>query len=210
MNRRTTAGRCATRPTCRYYQWDFDTRARRSARRRRVARVRRPDAGSAQHLPLERERRSDGRARPGVRPAGHGPGDVVLVHAREQPGRRCVARRASTTTAPNAATHAELSAALPGAADRWRRPARRHDVRLRPDQPGPDEVPAVLRRRDLLRRVHARLPPRDPARRGRPVLKINNLPATAGRSAARRRRPARSSATTRWTSSSTRTGTSTC
>ena len=39
-----------------------------------------------------------------------------------------------------------------------RRAARRDELRVRPGQPVRDEVPAVLRRRGLLRRVDARLP----------------------------------------------------
>ena len=60
-----------------------------------------------------------------------------------------------------------LPAAVPRARHRRRRAARRGQVRLRPAQPEPDEVPRVLRRRDLLRRVHPRLPAGDPAGLGR-------------------------------------------
>ena len=83
----------------------------------------------------------------------------------------------------------DLPAALPGALPGRRRSARRRHVRVRPVEPGHDEVPAVLRRRVLLRRVHPRLPARDPARLAEPRLQDQQRPELRrGRHC--RRRPA--------------------
>ncbi len=97
---------------------------------------------------------------------------------------------------------------FPELGDRRRRPARCGEVRVRPGQPEPDEVPAVLRRRRVLRRVHAGHAQGDPARRGQRDLQ--DQPAAELRRRRVGRRPRSSSATTRWTCSSGPTARSTC
>ena len=91
-----------------------------------------------------------------------------------------------------------------------RRPARHDEVQLRPGQPEPEEVPAVLRRLGDLRRVDAGHAARGQARRSEPRSSRSTASSTAA--AGRTPRPARScsSATTRWTCSAAPTARSTC
>ena len=97
--------------------------------------------------------------------------------------RRSAPRARRTTTATLPARAAGLPAAVPGARDRRRRPARRGQVQVRPGQPGHDEAPAVLRRRGVLRRVHARHAARDPARLAEPRVQDQQPPELRRRSA---------------------------
>ena len=97
---------------------------------------------------------------------------------------------------------------LPGALHRRCRPARHGAVRLRPGEPEPDEVPALLGRGVDRGRVHAGHAARGPdgLEQQDPQDQRTRCPAAR----CRRRRPGRGSATTRWTWSSVPTGRSTC
>ena len=188
-SRPTTAGRCATAPDLPMYMWDFNTQTTFGE----------PfECGDRDQGPANTSRWNTG--------LRHGPPitqpDIWYSYndnATPPLGTPCLAYYDGSRR--------HLPAALPGARDRRRRPARRGQVRVRPGQPERDQVPAVLRRGGLLRRVHARLPARDPARlQGR-------RPQDQQRAQLRRlrsRRAACSSATTRWTCSSGRTAASTC
>ena len=114
---------------------------------RRAVRVRQP-AGAARQNPSRWNTGRDGHG-----PADHPAGHLVLVQRQRHPA----AGHAVPRVLRRVRRH--LPAALPGARDRRRRPARRGQVRVTTRQPERDQVPAVLRRGDVPRRVHARLPP---------------------------------------------------
>ena len=101
-----------------------------------------------------------------------------------------------------------LPAALPGALHRRRRAARHRAVRLRPGQPEPHEVPALLGRGLDRRRVHAGHAARGPHGLERPRSSRSTTRCRAA--PCRRRRRGRGCATTRWTWSSGLTARSTC
>ena len=137
-------------PELPYYRWNFNTSKPLDADAD-PARVRQPDARAEERVALEhrprvRRRRS---AQPDLWYSYRDNADPAARHA--VPG---VLRR----------LRRHLPAAVPGALHGRRRAARRGQVPLRRRQPEPDEVPAVLRRRDLPRRVRpghaARGPPR--------------------------------------------------
>ncbi len=168
--RRTTAGRCATAPTCRttagisLTQQPLDDPAE-------VHECDNPERGPQNTSRWNVERRTDRGARTGVRPAGHEPRGLVLVQRQH---RGTPARDAVLRVLQRLGSH-QLPAAVPRARIRRSRTARRGEVHLRPSQPRHDEAPAVLRRRDLLRRVHPGHPARDPARLRGPRLQAERL-----------------------------------
>ena len=127
-------------PNLPMYLWDFNT----STSFERAVRVRQPAGRPGQRVALEHG--------PAARAADHPAGHLVLVQRQRDPA----AGHAVPRVLRRVRRH--LPAALPGARDRRRRPARRGHVRVRPGQPERDQVPAVLRRGDDPRRVHARLP----------------------------------------------------
>ena len=149
--RRTTAGTSTSSRRAR----------RRSARRwttRAADRLRQPD-GPHNDSRWNARRRPGRRARPAPT-CRRSPIRTSGTRTATTTPRRRSARRASATTRRRRADRAGLDdrvpAAVPGALHRRRRPARRGEVPLRPGQPEPDEVPAVLRQLDHPRRVHAR------------------------------------------------------
>ncbi len=191
-SRPTTAGRCATaRPSLLPVELQH---ARLDARR--AVRVRQPDARAGEHLALEH------------RPASV---DAADHQARTSGTRSRTTPPAAGHAVPRVLQHGPARH-LPAALPRARRPAasartaRRSTTTTRPTRA--DQVPAVLRRRDLLRRVHARLPEGDPARRGTARSSRSTTLLNCG--ARRIARRSRSCATTRWTCSSGPTATSTC
>ena len=165
---RTTAGRSATRPTCR-------TTSGTSTRRPRFRARRRPRPTSATTRPAARRTRPAGSRTAGPRstpdssigPPVTNPEIWYSYRDNSAPpngpqGTPCFA---SYAAGPRTAEPGRcLSAALPGALHRRRRPARHGAVQLRPAQPEPDEVPALLGRGLHRRRVHAGHAARGPAR----------------------------------------------
>ena len=115
---------------------------------------------------------------PAVDPAGH----LVLV-PRQQPGvlpghavPRGVRRGPAEPPRRRWRGSGHLPAALPRAVHGRRRAARGDDVRVRPEQPERDQVPAVLRRGHAPRRVHAGHDARDPVRREQPGPRDQPVP----------------------------------
>ena len=208
-SRRTTAGRCATRPTCR-------TTGGTSTRRRR-SRRRRPETHEC-----DNPARGPGNTSRWV--ANGGPAvDPGLAYAppitnpeiwysyqdnkrhRTPQGTPCFAATGRRSGHPVRRPCPQL---FPELFTGRRRAARRRAVRLRPAQPEPDEVPALLRRGLLLRRVHAGHAARDPAGLARTTSSRSTTRCPAARR--RQRRPGRGCATTRWTWCSAPTARSTC
>ena len=125
------------------YSWDFNTQTTLGD----DVRLRQPGPRADERLAVEH--------RPAAGPGAHEPGRLVLVP------RRPVGHALHQQLQRRGPDPAELSAAVPGAADadvQQRRTAPAVQVRLRGGQPEHHEVPAVLRRRRVLRRVDARLP----------------------------------------------------
>ena len=91
-------------------------------------------------------------------------------------GTPCLALLRADAGADRPGLDDRVPAAVPGALHRRRRPARRHEVQLRPRQPEPEEVPAVLRRLGDLRRVDAGHDARGQARRAEPRVQDQRLP----------------------------------
>ena len=177
-----------------------------------AARLRRPDA--AQRLAVEHRGRPVGRARPAATcrrsPTRTSGTRTATTTPRRRSAPRAWAYYAPTAGPDRARLDHRVPAAVPGALHRRRRPARHDEVRLRPGQPEPEEVPAVLRRLGDLRRVDAGHAARGQARRAATTSRRSTPSWIAA--AARTPRPARSSssATTRWTCSSGPTARSTC
>ena len=122
-------------PDLPYYQWNFNTSTPLDPPRRSRTSAATRNRGPAEHVALEH--------RPGtVRPPPITQPDIWYSYrdnADPPLGTPCLAYYdGSGGTVP---------AALPRAVHGRRRSARRGAVRLRPGQPEPDEVPAVLRRR---------------------------------------------------------------
>ena len=187
--RPTTAGRTATRPSSPYYRWNF-----RSSRPARTTagvpaddppqpyRLRQPER-AVNDVALDARRRPGRRARPRDDAAADRAGHLVLVQRQQRDARRSV-RRASPTTrrppgpiAPGSTT--ECPRLFPELYTGGVGPHGARQVPLRPDEPEPDEVPAVLRQLDLPRRVHPGHAARDQARLAEPHLQDQQLPATA-------------------------------
>ena len=183
---------------------------RRSRRRRtrtpRACRCDRPaaalvDCGGAtirEHLALEPRGRSVRRARPARTAADHRSGDLVLLPGQQRRPTRS-ARRARRTPAHAGTDRAGLATCpqlFPelGTGGVGPHGAAKYDYD--PSNPNPTKFPAYYDDVGLLRRVHPRLPARDPARLAerRPE---DQQPAGLRR--VRPRRPSRSCATTRWT-----------
>ena len=120
-----------------------------------------------------------GRARPRRRAAGHRPGHLVLLprQQRDDAARHPVPRLLrADARADRARLDHRVPAAVPRALHGRRRPARHDEVQLRPGQPEPEEVPAVLRRLGDLRRVDAGHAARGQARRAEPHAQDQRLP----------------------------------
>ena len=84
-------------------------------------------------------------------------GTPTTTTRRRQPlGTPCAAYFQLTPGPSAPGSQHRVPAAVPGARGRRRRPARHRQVQLRPEQPEPEEVPAVLRRLRDPRRVHPR------------------------------------------------------
>ena len=126
-------------------------------RSRTTAAARRPE----QRLALEPRRRPGHRARPARRAAGDRPGHLVLVPRQQRRDARS-ARRASATTRTTAgrrsprARRRECPRLFPELYTGGVAPHGIAEVQLRPGQPEPEEVPAVLRRLGDPRRVRRR------------------------------------------------------
>ena len=179
--------------------------------RRDAARLQRPDA--AQRLAVEHRGRPA--VEPGLRDVPPVTNPDIWYSYRDNNtgaplGTPCLGYYAPTAGADRARLDHRVPAAVPGALHGRRRPARHDEVQLRPGQPEPEEVPAVLRRLGDLRRVDAGHAARGQARRSEPRSRRSTASWTAA--AGRTPRTARScsSATTRWTCSSAPTARSTC
>ena len=113
---------------------------------------------------------------PGLRktPPIDGSGHLVLLQRqpRGQPARDAVLRLLRDDPRPDRAglVH-RVPAAVPGAVHGRRRSARHREVQLRPGEPEPDEVPALLRRQGHPRRVHPGHDARDEARLAEPRVR---------------------------------------
>ena len=172
-------------PDLPYYRWNFNTSTPLDDPPR-GARVRQPDPRPGEHLALEH--------RPDLLAADHAVRAVVLLPGQQpdQPARHAVP---AYYTQDPPGTCPQLFPEL-GTGGVGPHGAAKYDYD--PANPNPTKFPRVLRRRDLLRRVHPRLPAGDPARRrDGDVFKINNL-LNCG-AGADHAQPDRSSATTRWT-----------
>ena len=142
-----------------YYQWDFNTSTPLpSAAAPEPHDCDDPSARAAEHVALGRERRPDGRAGARVRPADHATrrsGTRTATTRRpERPAGHAVLRELRTA-APRANPVGACPQLFPELVHRRRRAARHRAVRLRPGQPEPDQVPALLGRGLDRRRVHA-------------------------------------------------------
>ena len=138
-----------------YYKWDFNT----STPLPSAAAPEPHECDNPTRGPQNTSRwvASGGPRRAGPRVGLRSPTRRSGTRTGQQRERSCTARRAATRTARarRPARSPGLPAALPGAVHRRRRPARHGAVQLRPGQPEPDEVPALLGRGLHRRRVHA-------------------------------------------------------
>ena len=186
-------------PQLPYYRWNFNTSKPLDATPT-PARVRQPDARAAERVALEHGRSTVPR-RP-ITP--HQPDLWYSFRDNANPplGTPCLASYdGSDGTCPQLFPELYTGGVAPHGAAKYRYDA---------DNPSHDEVPAVLRRRDLPRRVrpgHAARGPRSTPDNA--ILKINRL-LDCGDFVAPTAARCRSSATRRWTCSSGPTARSTC
>ena len=132
-----------------------------------------------EHLAVEPRGRLLRRAGPRGGPAGHRPRHLVLVQRQRSrsAARHAVPAYTQLTPGPNApGSLTECPRLFPEFGTGGVGPHGSREVRLRPRQPQPEEVPALLRRISDPRRVHARHDARGQARLAEPHHEDQQLP----------------------------------
>ena len=220
-SRRTTAGRSAIKPTCRYYPWNVNLQVPMNLDDHQpvpAGQTPQPypcDAPRRQQRLLEPQRRPERRARPGDIPPITDAGHLVLVQRQQrgEPAGDAVLRLLRAGRADRSRPHrARRPRARACSRSCTRAASGPHGIakyKYDPANPNPLKFPPYYDELGHPRRVHPGHPARAQARLAEPRVQDQLVPALRCRRTWPTRR-SRSSATTRWTCSGAPTATSTC